>query len=557
MKYPHHFATKPLIAVFLALIILAACFTETAWAAKKETFDIIYLRTKDFEKILDYKEELETVFDAQIVKKLKIVGSGNGEFLLLYDGNLSARTVSHTLIKHAEMLSNTGFDEPYSTKQQDFYSLYNVSYGMGRNLDSLKETYQLLYSCLGEEVKRDLFIEKTGYGNYLLVYRFLGNETSASAVAKQHQAILKKKRITTSLTKENSNTVVYGESSLINDGDSVKSITCQPSELPEDSRLTHKDSGITDTKVSPPASFPISKIAPQVPAKVETATAATNPDKAGDTTKGSQLEKLAGASSEGTKIERAIAEHLDNLRSKGVLASDESTGWMVYDLENDRSLAGINANIEFQAASMIKPYVALAFFHKVREGKVQYDEQSKRQMEAMIQKSNNSATNFLMRRAGGPEQCNAILKKYYSHIFKNTEIKEYIPPDGRTYLNSSSPADYVRFLRALWKLDVPYGKEIRRVMALPGRDRLYYGTTIPRGTLVFNKTGSTARLCGDMGILVTKTRKGDTYPYAIVGIIERRTKASDYGQWMASRSRVIRDVSTLVYEGLRKDHHLL
>ncbi len=74
---------------------------------------------------------------------------------------------------------------------------------------------------------------------------------------------------------------------------------------------------------------------------------------------------------------------------------------------------------------------------------------------------------------------------------------------------------------------------------------------------MYNKTGTTAHLVGDMGILVTKTRKGDVYPYAIVGVIERRSKASDYGQWMASRSRVIREVSTLVYEGLKKDHQLL
>jgi beta-lactamase class A len=94
-------------------------------------------------------------------------------------------------------------------------------------------------------------------------------------------------------------------------------------------------------------------------------------------------------------------------------------------------------------------------------------------------------------------------------------------------------------------------------MALPGRDRLYYGTTIPRGTLVYNKTGTTARLCGDMGILVTKTRKGTVYPYVIVGIIERKSRAADYGQWMASRSRVIREVSNLVYEGLKKDHQLM
>jgi len=94
-------------------------------------------------------------------------------------------------------------------------------------------------------------------------------------------------------------------------------------------------------------------------------------------------------------------------------------------------------------------------------------------------------------------------------------------------------------------------------MALPGRDRLYHGTPIPRGTLVYNKTGSTAHLCEDMGILVPKTRHGGRFPYVIVGIIERRSKASDYGRWVHSRSRVIREVSTLVYKELKKEHQLL
>jgi beta-lactamase class A len=42
-----------------------------------------------------------------------------------------------------------------------------------------------------------------------------------------------------------------------------------------------------------------------------------------------------------------------------------------------------------------------------------------------------------------------------------------------------------------------------------------------------------------------------------VGIIEKRSKASDYGQWMHSRSRVIREVSTMIYEELKKEHELL
>jgi beta-lactamase class A len=558
---------KFLITLLLPIFLLIFFTAEGSWAAKRETFGIVYLRTKDFEKILDYKEEIETVFDAQTRKNLKIVGSASGEYILIYDGKLSAGTVTKTLIKHAEMLNKSGFDEPYATKEKDYHNLYNVSYGMGRNLDSLKETYKYLYTCLGEEVKRDLFIEKTDFGNYLLVYRLRGDEASTTAVAKKHAVILRGKKISTSLTKENSNTVAYGESSLIDDGDADKPLVCQIPDSPNDSRALPKNASIIVTKagqsvavqhVSPKNVSPMApKADPQVPPKKENSTVAGKSEDVAHIAKNFQPERLAADSSENTKVGRTVADYIDNLRSKGVIDNDESTGWMVYDLESDRSLVGINANNEFQAASMIKPFVALAFFHKVKEGRLQYDEQSKRQMEAMIQRSSNSATNFIMRRAGGPGQCNAILKKYYGHIFKKTEIKEYIPIDGRTYLNSSTPTDYVRFLRSLWNLDLPSSKEIRRLMALPGRDRLYYGTTIPHGTLVYNKTGSTARLCGDMGILVTKTRAGEIYPYAIVGIIERRSKASDYGQWMASRGRIIREVSTLVYEGLKKEHRLL
>jgi beta-lactamase class A len=258
-----------------------------------------------------------------------------------------------------------------------------------------------------------------------------------------------------------------------------------------------------------------------------------------------------------SKMEKSVENYINGLRRKGKISKDESTGWMVYDLEKNRSVIAINADQEFQAASMIKPFVALAFFHQVNLGKLKYGPKSRRQMEAMIQRSSNSATNWAMRQVGGPAQCANILKQNYSQIFKTTKIKEYIPAGGRTYLNSASPSDYVRFLKALWIEELPKGKEIRRLMALPGRDRLYYGTAIPRGTLVYNKTGSTGHLCGDMGILVPKNKRGGRFPYVIVGIIERRSKASDYGQWMHSRSRVIREVSTLVYKELKREHQLL
>lgn len=538
MKYSTvNFLKLPCI-VILFFCALSVCTISNAMAAKKEVYDIIYIRTNDLEKVLDYKEDLESIFDRNVLKKLKIVGRGD-EFALIYDGNLSSRAVSKTLIKHAELLNNAGFDEPYAVKEQVFDQLYNVSYGMGPNLDPLKEKYQILYNSLGEDVKRDLFIEQTDHGNYILVYRLRGDESSTIRIARQHAALLKAKKIITSLARENNNAVVYGESSLIDDGSVEKPAV----------NVLAVDSTGNQTAVQKIVPMAEKKSIPVEPPQKIAARAKAE--------KGMIAADSQGALANNTKFEQSIEDYIENLKRKGILGSDESMGWMVYDLEQDRRVVGINADMEFQAASMIKPFVALAYFHQAKENKLSYGAQGKKQMEAMIQRSSNPATNWVMKQVGGPVQCEAILKRYYNTIFKKTAIKEYIPADGRTYLNSAPPSDYVRFLRALWNEELPYGKEIRRLMALPGRDRLYYGTPIPKGTLVYNKTGSTARLCGDMGILVPKTKRGERYPYAIVGIIERRSRASNYGQWMHSRGRVIRDISTMVYEELKKEHQLM
>ena len=509
----------PFIVILLQFVFLTCIFNFEALAAKKDKYDIIYILTKDLERVLDYKEELETVFDADVIKKMQIVGRGD-EYALIYDGNDSAGTVTHTLIKHAELLDKAGFDEPYATKGQNFYSLYNVSYGMGPNLEPLKKRYEEVYGCLGKDVKNDLFIEKTDYGNYALIYRRRGDKASTTRVAKKHAKIMRSKGITTSIIKENNNMVMYGESSLIDDVGPEKPIICALPGIENQSPVPEK---IIAT--------------PKILANTQS--------------------KLVLLSPTVSKFEESIEEYISSLRRKGRIAEDESTGWVVFDLEKNKSVIDINADQKFQAASMIKPFVALAFFHQAKMGKLQYGSQSRKKMEAMIQRSNNAATNWVMRQVGGPAKCETILKEYYGEIFKKTEIREYIPSGGRTYLNTAPPSDYVRFLIALWNEDLPYGKEIRRLMALPGRDRLYHGTSIPKGTLVYNKTGSTGHICGDMGILVPKTRNGGRFPYVIVGIIERRSKAPNYGQWMHSRSRVIREVSTLVYEEMKKEHQLL
>ena len=90
-----------------------------------------------------------------------------------------------------------------------------------------------------------------------------------------------------------------------------------------------------------------------------------------------------------------------------------------------------------------------------------------------------------MGKVGGPEAVQAILDKHYKNICKNVSIVEYIPAGGCTYKNRASGNDHMRLLRALWNDAVPYSSEIRRVMNLPGSDRLYtYVPQIPAGTEV-------------------------------------------------------------------------
>lgn len=506
-----------------AALVLFVLFSPEGVYCKENRYDIVYIWDQDLEAVLDYKEQLESLFDKDIQRRLKVVGRKD-QFGIIYDTNESSKSIIEELVAHDVILNNAGLQGAQAVIDVGYYPLYNVSYGLGPNLDSLKKTYDILYNFLGKEVGKNLFIEKTDLENYTLIYRRRGDRKSTLVVSRNHAKLLRSKKIRTSITPENNNEVVFGESSLLDvEENKLEKIVAKEQPQAE----TPEAAVVVATTTKPPQVIRVSRKKKVLRRNVETA------------------------------FERDIEGYIKTLRRKGKIRSDEKTSWMVYDLEKDISLVDINSNQLFQAASMIKPFVALAFFHQVKEGKLVYGPKSKRMMEKMIQRSSNSATNWVMRQVGGPYSCQKILKRNYSHIFKKTVINEYIPASGRTYRNSALPSDYVRFLRELWNKKLPHGKELRRIMALPGRDRLYHGTPIPQGTLVYNKTGSTAHLCGDMGILVPKKTNGRRYPYAIVGIIERSSRPSNYGSWMLDRSNVIREVSTLVYEEMKKKHRLL
>lgn len=269
---------------------------------------------------------------------------------------------------------------------------------------------------------------------------------------------------------------------------------------------------------------------------------------------------------EETSLEEKIDRYIKNLRRKGLVAPDEQTSWSVYDFATREKLVSINEDVPRQAASMIKPLVAQAFFFTANEKKTSltYDKKVQGIMERMICKSSNSATNALMRLISrhtwgtGAQDVERVLKSYAPEIFQQTRIVETIPPGGRTYRNKASAHDYSRFLYALWNDQMPYVGEIRKLMAIPNADRIKSGVNdIPDQTIVYDKTGTTARLCGDMGVIKASGRDGKSYPYTFIAIIEKSNRTRGFSRWVWARGNVIRSVSALVYEEMKKRHDLI
>lgn len=264
-------------------------------------------------------------------------------------------------------------------------------------------------------------------------------------------------------------------------------------------------------------------------------------------------------------LDSAVNAHVKRLRRQGKVAPDERTAWSVYDFTKRQKLVAINEDTPMQAASMIKPFIAQAYFFLVETsgGKVRYTSEERDLLELMIRRSSNWATNrvidLVCKHAGnrGPGDVERVLKRMAPGIFQQTRIVERIPAGGRTYRNQASAHDYSRFLYAVWNDLLPYSHELRNLMSLTNGDRIARSVaSIPSSVRVYHKTGSTAHLCGDMGIIEAHDRHGRPYPYTFIGIIEKQNRARSYGSWIASRGNVIRSVSDLVYRTMR-DHHQL
>jgi len=508
--------------LFLLILFLLPTVSMAKPVQHSSRYDVLYIWDNDLSNLQDYKEELEKQLGPEVGKRLRVVQRGD-QYGIIYDRNTTALAAAKLAIRHSAVLGKVGLGDARAITDEGYHELYNVSYGRGPNLDALIKQYKTINDYLGAEVGKDLFIEKNEDGKFTLIYRRQADKQSTMGVARQHGKLLAKIHIAASITREENNEVVFGESSL----------------------LDHEEKD-TEAELAPDVPKPV--LCKTEKAPVEEVPLLTGVKKK------CVSETVTSVSS---NLEKQLEEYINDLRRKGKVAKDEKTGWLVIDLTKGETIVDINVDSPYQAASMIKPLIALAFFHRLKEGKLVYGPKSRRKMEAMIQRSSNSATNWVLKQVGGPKAAQKILRTHYGDLLQETSIVEYIPSGGRTYRNKASAKDYGRFLVALWHKELPHGKELRRLRALPGRDRLYSGTPIPRGTLVYNKTGTTAKLCGDMGILAPKAQNGRRYPYVVVGIIEKQRKAKNYGRWKMARSKVIRHVSSMIYQEMKANYNLL
>ncbi len=253
-----------------------------------------------------------------------------------------------------------------------------------------------------------------------------------------------------------------------------------------------------------------------------------------------------------TNLQLEINKYIGRQRVLGRISRIERTAWSVYDFKTGKKIVAINENAQLQSASMIKVFVALAYLyrHKVNPNRYPYNASVRLLMENMLVRSSNMATNTMIKKCGGPANVKRLCQLSTKGKFQALKIVEYIPQGGRTYRNKASAHDYSRYLYGIWNNLFIGSTEIKRIMSIKNIDRIRTKTTLPSYINIYDKTGSTGRLCGDMGIV--ELSKKDNLAYTFIGIIERRYGAKNYATWITKRSETMRGVSQIVYNYMQK-----
>lgn len=252
-------------------------------------------------------------------------------------------------------------------------------------------------------------------------------------------------------------------------------------------------------------------------------------------------------------LEQKIDDFVKQYRRQNKLTGLDRTSFVVYDISRGKKLVSINEDTPRMAASLIKNFVMLVYFHEVKQRRLIHTDKNRRHLKQMIQQSSNYSTNYFINLIGSPYKVNKILKANYPY-FLQTRIIERIPANGRTYRNMTSAHDLNRFYVQLWNNKLPHSDKMKWYLELINGDYIYKKTQIPYSVKVFNKTGTVYGMIGDSGILVLRDPKGNPRPYVFTGMIEDRSKTNyrrrkiSFGAWVGQRANILRRVSERVYD---------
>ena len=261
-----------------------------------------------------------------------------------------------------------------------------------------------------------------------------------------------------------------------------------------------------------------------------------------------------------SQLEADFERYIKSQRDRERLATSDRTSFVVYDISKNKKLVSINEDRQMMAASIIKNFVMLAYFHEVKYGRQRHTDHNRGHLRAMIWRSSNPSTNYFIRLLGGPARVNRILKANYPY-FKQTRIVEYIPASGRTYKNMTSARDLSTFFLRLWQNRLPHSDKMKWYFNLKNGDYIFKQTYIPAYVEVYNKTGTVYGLVGDGGVLVLKDPRGISRPYIFIGLMEDRTKTNtrnrgqSFWSWKNRRANILRRLSEKAYKYIYENHY--
>jgi len=259
-------------------------------------------------------------------------------------------------------------------------------------------------------------------------------------------------------------------------------------------------------------------------------------------------------------LEATFEVYIKSQRNRRRLATTDRTTFVVYDISKNKKLVSINEDRPIMAASIVKNFIMLAYFHEVKHGRQRHTALNRSHLQRMIQRSSNPSTNYFIRLLGGPRRVGRLLKANYPY-FKQTRIVEYIPAGGRTYRNMTSTHDLSTFFLRLWQGRLPYSEKMKWYFKLKNGDYIFKKTYIPSSVAVYNKTGTVYGLVGDGGVLVLRDPQGHSRPYIFIGMMEDRTKTNrrnrrqSFTNWKNRRADILRRLSEQAYKYIYENHY--